>query len=287
MTSKSHSKHHSAPPADLTEYDRAVDASLKQHLIVTENGVRREIMVQEAIIQKRNQNALKGNSHSQRQALEEASRIAEKEQALMDAEIEHWSAVAADNARVLKRLLEKYDGVGPAPTVYPHPDDIIIDYQKGVTIAGPRNVEEAKVIANARRYVEALLLQRAMERAVEKRRKELPTEPDVLLKFASAVNMSVPGRYKLSDREIVSHMMKNANKPIRDLRKETYRAWQRVGTPRKRGASFLSDEAMMVVLEVIGDLAKAAARKGSREAQGEAVEAAAQKLALAGLTIAR
>ena len=123
---------------------KAAEEALKleaYRLIPVRDGSRvEEIPAIQALYRAMFLNALKGNRHSQKLMMESLIKVEDQEYARM--------AEAIDTAIKYKveweRTLERYREQGiPEPVMLPHPDDVVIDLQKGsFQVLGPATAEE-------------------------------------------------------------------------------------------------------------------------------------------------
>ena len=122
---------------------------------------------------------------------------------------------------------------GALPTELPHPDDVVIDDEKGVTIIGPLNERELAQLQETMRVRD--------------------DGPGAAILFALWINQHLPQRYKLSDTEIEMRMMRHGTPSKRELLKQLYRAWQAIGVPAHRGKTFPPLRFAKQLIEQLGD----------------------------------
>lgn len=151
----------------------------------------------------------------------------------MDQDIECWMGVKKHHQKIYAAYRTEY---GHDPDVFPHPNDIIIDYDTGVTIGGPLNQAEHQQMHKTFATVDAWLLQDALDRARTKRRKDWTFTPGDATSLATLCNLSLPKRVQLSNSVMASRRMELAHMPIRVLLKETRNAWDSVGIKIPRGS---------------------------------------------------
>jgi hypothetical protein len=75
-----------------------------------------------------------------------------------------WSRIKAENQKAIEQA--RASGA-PIPRVLPHPDDIIIDWEKGPKFLGPRIEEEWKIQMETVAIRDLLYIQQAMEDALD------------------------------------------------------------------------------------------------------------------------
>ena len=194
----------------------------------------REMTIEEAIPQKRNVNALAGNSHSQRQVLADARRIEDKKQAARQAELEDWAKIKRALEKEFAAYRAQHDGA--EPNRYPHPDDIILDRVKGVKIVRPINQEEAN---RHKQTIEAEILQDALDRAREKRRNDPHIETGGSYFMAMFLNETLPKRMRFSSDDLILKRMELRHVSQRELLKRSHHANKKAGLDTRRGAKGL------------------------------------------------
>ena len=212
-----------AKPIRMREGDTVLE-------VPTREAVTRSVMVA----------ALKGNARSQGLALD-LIRSADIQRARDRSERQ---AFANDLRRLQARRLEKASETGEETRlILPHPDDIVIDDDYGYHSAGPVDEGELRKVEQTVRYRDALIMQDVLDErqvARQARQTEQPdrSEQSGALLFAIALDRTLPLRFRLDDMTIMLRQSRYEGTNLRQLLKDTYRAWRAAGVPVKRGAHF-------------------------------------------------
>lgn len=206
---------------------------------VREGTESREMAAIEAVIRKQYASALQGSAYAQKHIIERygwAEREAREERLRS---IEVWEAYIVEHQDAISRAKERREAL---PTPLPHPDDIVIDYEKGVQFKGPFNEDELARLESSIKIRDILIMQDALDRReAEYSNTDDPDQrPGTALLFAMALNQNIPKRFSLSDVEILLKMSRYDATPKRVLLKELYRAWREVGASARRGYTFPS-----------------------------------------------
>lgn len=219
---------------------------------VREGGEVGQIAGIEAVLRKQYASALGGNAYAQKHIVERydwAER--EQRQQRMD-RIEIWESYVATQRQAIADAKAKGEAL---PTELPHPDDVVIDYEKGVTIIGPLNEKELAQFQETMRVRDALIMQGALDRREwDTRNTGDPLDgPGAAILFALFINQHLPQRYKLSETEIEMRMMRHGTLSKRELLKQLYRAWRAIGAPAHRGKKFPPLRFAKQLIEQLGD----------------------------------
>lgn len=147
-----------------------------------------------------------------------------------------WSAYKERETAKMEEAKEKRE---PIPTPLPHPDDIIIDYDKGPRFLGPCVKEEQAMIDHTLRMRDLLILQSELDhRSTTRLDGEPLTEPGGADLLAMVLDQQMPPRLRLSEWEWTWRMMKAEGLPKRVLLKQLYEGWRKLGHPHPRGYVF-------------------------------------------------
>ena len=260
--------------ASLTDFDRAVLKVSSQKLRTQQNGKTVEIGATEAVLRKQMASALSGGAHAQHQFLEQVRRSKEAESQRIAQEIEEWTAIKAYQVR-----LHASDAAPPEtdPTYYPHPEDICIERDKGVRLVGPQSPDEMRQCHDTLRFMEACILQAALDRAQEGRRTAEAIEEGDMTHIALLLNTSLPVRMRLSIEELAKRLAELAKRSKRDLLRDTYQAWRRAGRPRQRGSRGLERPVGKAVVGLVTDMREIVKADLADDEIYEAVETSVQE----------
>jgi len=237
----------------LTDFDKCVEAVASQQVPITKNGQAKVMTAMEAVLQKQFMTAIAGSPHAQNQFLRNVQHAEQAKREVMEKDIEDWTRIKWHQQKLYEAHQEQY---GCDPEVYPHPDDIVISYENGVSIDGPMDKEAARKVQNTIAMIDAWLYQRALDWARKGRGEAHEVSPGDPLIMANVLNQCLPKRLRRSDNEMIGLMMKLERRPIRMLLKETYAAWKAAGCPRRRGEYAPPPEKMMAVLNVSTELTR-------------------------------
>ena len=165
---------------------------------------------------------------------------------------EFWRAYVA---KCNKLIADARDNQTTLPDLLPHPEDVVIDDDTGVSFIGPVDEEQAAKLDKTLRMLKVLIMQDALDqRLFDCSGKELPYDrPGSAMLFMHTLHRSVPKRLKMSDGEIVYWMMRYESTPKRSLLKMLYRAWNDLGVKVSRGQVFPSLGHGIDRLTMLGD----------------------------------
>ena len=238
--------------ASLTTLDEIILDLVDQKVTVRDRTGTREITNFDALAQKTLETALKGSPHAQRHIMELMRTADAKRQNEIDQEVAYWSSYIQRSRAALKSALDKGE---TAPEILPHPDDIVVDRKKGVSILGPLNAEELSQTKRNCLLRDAYIYQEALQKFQEKRRRDPSIEPGDPLFVAILINDGLPNRFMLEQSELASRRMSYASIPGPELLKLTRQAWRCVLPGQvPRGARLPDDGKMLIILDEIADM---------------------------------
>jgi len=220
-------------------------------ITIREGDATKETTEIEAVIRKQYATALAGNAYSLKHVIQRhdwAER--ERRQQRMN-EIDIWQEYIAEKRQLIAEALARGE---PEPVVLPHPDDIVIDYEKGARFIGP--VDEASLASlNESLKIRDMLI---MQDALDQRGPDANPNGDVLdrpgaLLLAMLVNNIVPERHRLSDLEFQIRAVRYASTPKRKLLKMVYQGWREIGPPMPRGKTYPSGRILKQRLDQFTD----------------------------------
>lgn len=192
-----------------------------------ENGRVDEISTRDAVVQATILAALKGNPRSQALALK----------LLQDADDAHATEVRENNVfwqsyktEMSAALAAAADRGAPPPSIFPHPDDIVIDRQKGPRFLGPINEREQAKLGETIVLRDVLIMQSGLED-----RDTAATEPGSGLFLAIILDACLPKRFRLPDSQWLIRIGRFESLPKRELLKRLHAAWREAGRPKPRG----------------------------------------------------
>jgi len=191
----------------------------------------------QAVARKQYLTAMKGNPLAQKHVIERYD-LAERDRRRSIAEENEIWRYYCDRTR--KEIADAKAKGETLPDPLPHPDDIVLDLDKGVRFIGPLVQEQVDDIEDACRTRDLLILQDQLDHRLTKTDDvQDPLDgPGAALLHACALNGWVPPRWRLSEGAMCSAMMRARNLTKRQLLKTVYRGWQSLGRPVPRGETF-------------------------------------------------
>jgi hypothetical protein len=195
---------------------------------------------------------LRGNAYSLKHIIERYAWAERERRQQRTNEIEIWEVHVAEQRRAIADAEAKGE---PPLILLPHPDDVVIDYEKGVRFIGPVNEEGVAHLNETLRVRDVLLMQDALDQRMGNRDCDDPLDKHgSALGFAFLLNQTVPDRYKLSDVQILIRLSRYEGMAKRTLLKEVYGAWRAIGGRPHRGRTFPPLRFAKQAIEQINDL---------------------------------
>ena len=146
----------------------------------------------------------------------------------------------------------------PVPHILPHPDDVIIDYEKGARFLGPLDEREQKQMEETIQFCDVLFMQDALDQRSSTRRDRTPMQtPGGAKILAMVLQRTIPPRLQLSDNAIIVRQARYLGMPKRRLLKELYAAWKKLGHHMPRGFVFPDRDVVVRTLKFTVDFAAA------------------------------
>lgn len=186
----------------------------------------------EAVFRAQYATASKGNAYAQKHIIERYGWADREQRRQIQTSIEFWEEYVAKAREIISEAECKAE---PPPLLLPHPDDVVIDRDHGVSFVGPIDEEELNQLQETCRYRDVLIMQDALDRREAGESGDPLDAPGTAGLFAIVLNDSMPDRFKLSDTEFVVRMMRYEGISKRQLLKDVYRGWRSVGIHRPRG----------------------------------------------------
>lgn len=228
-------------------------------ITVTENGRLVTMTMHEATVRAQQSAALKGSALAQRHLIDTYLAADTERHLRIAEECEAWE----DIRNRLIELRAESERLGRPPAMpFPHPDDIVIDPERGVRFVGPTDEAEQAMVEDTIRTRNLLLVQDHYDH----RECELINDRDPssgaggAMLFALTLNQMLPERYRLSDLDIVNTTMPLARLTKRELRKLLFQGWKDQGRSVPRGKTFVSladaERALRVFYEAISSALK-------------------------------
>lgn len=241
------------PDTSITEQPvlMTVERAAGKSVRVREGDRISEVTMREALVQAVFSNALKGNARSQGLAID----LVRQTDEARAREVKESNRLWTEYKEVMSQRLEQAKRRGETVEALPHPDDIVIDPEKGPRFLGPVERAEEERMSETIRYCEALIMQDVHDHRSQKHAgDEAVTEPGSAMLLLYLLQRSIPPRLRWSDMEIASRWMRYDCWPMRRLLKELFRAWKSLGRAMPRGAVMPSQRAVRRRLSLYVDL---------------------------------
>lgn len=223
--------------------DRAILESMGRKVRIREGDTISEVSTPDAVMRALVASALKGTPYSLRTAVN-LMQEAERRQAMAVRSQIEWAR--AYKAKVAEAIEAAHAAGKRSPAVLPHPDDIVIDESVGYRIIGPVDEEEQAKLEETLRLRDVLLVQSVLDERL-KPRAEVDRPAGSLL-FALMLNEAVPLRYRLTDTQMIDRVWRQERLSKRELLKQLYGEWKRLGINMPRGFIFPSLERVQAML---------------------------------------
>jgi hypothetical protein len=193
-----------------------------------------------------------GNAYAQKHLIERYLRAKAEKQREIDEEVAFWEFYVAFYREAIAEASRKGE---PPPSPLPHPDDVVIDPDKGVRFIGPFDEESAARLEENLKFRDACLMQDALDRrsAAAGGNEKLSDKQTFALLGAKAMNQSVPLRFRLSDSEMIMKLLRYEHTPMRTLLKDVRAAWHALGVKPRRGKTLPPLAEVLPVFEAVMD----------------------------------
>lgn len=245
-------------PDPLTDLERALLAEGRRRVTVRDGGEPVEMSVNEIIARKTAETAAKGSPHAQRIWLNAIAEAVARENAIKEEDAAFWRAYQRYYRSEIAQARKKGE---PAPELVPHPDDIVIDDRNNISIDGPVTEPEAQAYAYIVNQREALMRQHVLDERRAERGDGGSAKEQLTGAFlmSSMANTVLPKRLQLDTSGMWQLYRRFQGQTQRELLKDNYRAWKRLGFPAKRDAMSPSldmlRQMMPALARIAGDLA--------------------------------
>lgn len=178
----------------------------------------------EAVHRAQSAAALKGNAYAQKHIIETYQRAERARQREVQETCEIWEWYVQREREAHAHAIR--NGL-PAPTTLPHPDDVVIDSERGVSFIGPFDAASAERLRTTLAMRDVLITQDALQQ----REDETPPGPKgaTALVCAMRLDQSLPQRYRLSEQDWVLRMLHLQGVTKRELRRRLARDWAALG----------------------------------------------------------
>ena len=225
-------------------------------MTIREGDETKEMSTLEVVLRAQTKSAAGGNAYAQKHIIERVAWADRERRAEIEASNTSWREYVARHREAIAEA-ERNKESPPAPL--PHPDDVVIDEEKGVRFVGP--IDEAQMVRlkETLKLRDLLIMQDALDKRVGDDARGT-NRPGTALIFASLINDSAPARFRLSEIEIIMRMMRYEGTAKRSLLKLVYRGWRELGRRVPRGYAFpplrLGTEMAETLFDAIAEAAR-------------------------------
>jgi len=130
--------------------------------------------------------------------------------------------------------------LGELHKILPHPDDIEIDYVKGVQFHGPLCEESEAHLLSVVQYLEVLMMQDALDRIKIKASciKDANDGPGGAMVYMWFINGFVPRHYQITELHAIKRHFEYRRLPIRVLEEAALSSMESLGFSMRRGETY-------------------------------------------------
>ena len=203
--------------------------------------------------------ALAGSSIAQRDHQRRADEAVRSREHYIKTRCEMWSTYkdltqqAIDQARARKQ---------PLPKELPHPADVLIDWDAGVTIAGPIDEEGWKRWEGMAKFRDALFVQQIMEDADNHVTMDERLTTGAALVHGMLINTRLPPSFQMTDAEFKLRLFHLRRFSKREAFVRCREAWKAAGSRMPLGQHYGTLEELILMIEAEAELCNAL-RRGS------------------------
>lgn len=235
-------------PAGMQSTDKLVLQEGQNLITVREGGTTRQIPMIQAALLAEAKAGLSGNAFALRNHINRFAKAEEARQRKINEQCDTWEELVAEDRAIIAAA--KKAG-RPIPTIYPHPDDVVIDREKGVRFIGPVDKESAAALELILKYRDLLFLQSELDDRLLCD-EELGNTLSSAGVMAFLVDKEIPPRLRLSETEWISRKMEHRRITKRELLTQLRRGWRSLGFRSwRRGRTFPPAQ---VLLEIADDI---------------------------------
>lgn len=226
-----------------------------REITVTENGRLVAMTMHEATLRAQQSAALKGSTLAQRHLIDTYLAADTERRQRIAEECEAWEEIR----NKLIELRAEAERAGRPPAMpFPHPDDIVIDPERGVRFIGPIDAAEQAMVEDTIQMRDLLLAQDHYDHREcgPINDSDPSTGAGASLLFAQVLNNWLPERYRLATLDMINMTMPLDRLTKRELRKMLFQRWKAQGRAIPRGKTFGSlakgEEVLGILFESLG-----------------------------------
>jgi hypothetical protein len=213
--------------------DRAILESMGRKVRIREGDTVSEVSTPEALVRSLIASALKGDARSLRLAFDLMQDTERRQAMAVRSQVERARAY---KARVAEAIEAAHAAGKPPPIFFPHPDDVVIDESVGFRIIGPIDKDEQAKLEEMLRLRDVLLMQSVLDGRFE----AAADRSTGSLLLAMTLNQLAPQRFRLTDMQMTDRLWLHERLSKRELLKQLYCEWKRLGINMPRGRIFSS-----------------------------------------------
>lgn len=225
--------------------DRAILESMGRKVRIREGDTVSEVSTPDAVVRALVASALKGTPYSLRTAINLMQEAEQRHAAAVRSQVE-WAR--AYKAKVAEAIEAAHAAGKPRPIFFPHPEDIVIDESLGFRIIGPIDKGEQAKLEETLRLRDVLLMQSVLDERLEELAEAAADRPTGSLLLAMALNEAAPLRFRLTEIQMIDLVWRHKRLSKRELLKQLYGEWKRLGINMPRGFIFPSLDRVQAML---------------------------------------
>ena len=180
-------------------------------MTIREGDETKEMSTLEVVLRAQTKSAVGGNAYAQKSIIQRVALADAERQTEIEVSNAFWRDYVAQHRRAITEA-ERNGETPPAPL--PHPDDIIIDEEKGVRFIGPIDEAQAASLEETLKLRDLLIIQNALDDCVADPSGD--DRPGTALELAPLLNLCVPVRFRLTDIEVVLRVGRYGRTPKRN-----------------------------------------------------------------------
>ncbi|MDJ0614772.1 MAG: hypothetical protein QNJ29_13980 [Rhizobiaceae bacterium] len=240
----------------LTEIEKEYLRLSKEIIFAKINGKQTSMTRSQLMLTKQFETGMGGSPHAQNRYLKQTHEAEVKELAQIEQEVQTFERFKKRQEQTIKDMEKKGE---PTKDVLYHPDDFVIDPNKGAWINGPITQKELGEIYDTCKLRDTYLLQDVLERRLcqsDHGDEFHPSGRRSAFFLALLKDRTLPERFRLEEDKILPFSCEYRKLTKRELLKTVHRAWKSIGQPKPRGWVTLYLENELYLYEAVSSLAK-------------------------------
>ena len=240
-----------SPRSPLSPNQEMTHAFATLRRTVRIDGEEQQLSNYEAMERRLFATGIAGNSIAQREYLRRVDATFEANCLAIAEECERWTTIKAQQQKQIAAA--KASGSTNA-CILPHPDDIVIDPERGVQLLGPIDDEDWKRFDRLVKMRDAFYLQQAMEDVVDRVSAENRPTQGAALVAAMLFNIWLPPSLQLTTSDQFAVVLRQLRLSQREALLQCRAAWRAAGCRTRRGQRFGSLEKFIAFMEALAML---------------------------------